>query len=159
MWGDLLLLPVLNALIVPHVAIGAHLAVPFVLAAAISLWLHAGWHGNHATAVRDHMWPIRRHGRWFRDLSLAGWLHVAYVIAELGLITAWAFSPVPDAVGLLVALLLSVHVPIGLLQPGWFATGHRPVDATPLLICSLALLWAIVLIKMVFFPFVSSWPS
>jgi hypothetical protein len=148
MWGDLLLLPLANAAIVPYLVAGGWLVLPFGLAFIASLWLHARWHGGHRSGVRDHMWPSRRHGRWFRDLSLAGWLHVAYVTAELGLILAWALSPMPASVVWLVAVVLTIHVPIGLLHPGWFATRRRPTQATSLLASSLASLWATVLVKL-----------
>jgi hypothetical protein len=147
MWGDLLLLPIVNAVIVPHLMVGVWMAVPLVVAALTSTWLHATWHGGHTSAIRDHTWPSRPYGRWNSDLSIAGWLHVFYVAGEFGLILTWALSPMPVAAVILVALVLSVHVPVGLLQPGWFASGRRPVSAIPLLASSLALLWATVLIK------------
>lgn len=147
MWGDLVLLPIANAIAVPHIVSGRWLTFPLAVAAFASLWLHARWHGGHASAMRDHMWPSRPYGHRFRDLSVAGWLHVIYVTGELGLILAWALSPMPTAVVVLVAMVLTVHVPLGLLQPGWFASGHRPRSATPLLVGALALLWAAVFVK------------
>lgn len=144
MWGDLLLLPVVNALVVPQLALGLWLFVPFTVSAVASVWLHARWHGGHASAVRDHMWPSRPYGHRFRDLSAAGWLHVLYVVGELGLIVAWAMSPMPRATVLVLAAMLSIHVPLGLLQPGWYATGERPRSATPVLVGALVALWAVV---------------
>ena len=70
------------------------------------------------------MWPTRPSGRWAADLSLAGWCHVVYVTGELGLLLAWALSPAPPAVVWLVTIILSLHVPLGVLQPAWFATGR-----------------------------------
>jgi hypothetical protein len=71
------------------------------------------------------MWPTRPHARWAADLSMAGWCHVLYVAGELTLLLAYAASAVPQPVVLAVTAILSVHVPIGLLQPAWYATGRR----------------------------------
>ena len=77
MWGDLLLLPVANAVIVPHVEIGAWLVAPGVAAAAVSVWLHVQWYGGGGGRPwREHLWPSRAHATWHGDLSGAGWLHV-----------------------------------------------------------------------------------
>lgn len=147
MWGDLLLLPFANAIVVPHLTFGRWLLLPLAISTLVSVWLHATWHGGHTSAVHDHMWPSRPYGHRFRDLSAAGWLHVIYVIAELGLIVAWVLSPMPVTVVVLVAIVLTAHVPLGLLQPGWLATRHRPRTATPMLVAALILLWAAVAVK------------
>lgn len=148
MWGDLLLLPIANAIIVPHIVPGRRLLLPLAVSALVSLWLHARWHGGHASGVRDHMWPSRPYGHRFRDLSAAGWMHIIYVIGQFGLIVAWALTPMPAAAVVLVTAVLTAHVPLGLLQPGWVATGHRPTSATPVLVGALALLWVVAALKL-----------
>ena len=84
MWGDLLLLPVANAVAVPWIEPGRWLLGPFAIAAIVSLVLHVWWHGGTPHGVRDHMWPTRPSGRWAADLSLSGWCHVAYVDRRAG---------------------------------------------------------------------------
>ena len=64
MWGDLLLLPVVNAVAVPWIEPGWWLLAPIAFAAIASLVLHVWWHGGTPHGVRDHLWPTRPSGRW-----------------------------------------------------------------------------------------------
>jgi len=148
MWGDLLLLPIANAAIVPHLPWGAWLIGPLVIGGAVSGWLHVTWHrGGGEGHWCEHMWPARPHGRWHRDLSWAGWMHVVYVTAEFGLLVAYALTPMPAWVVWTVTVILTLHVPLGLLAPAWVATGGRLVR-NGLLTPALAMLWAIALVKL-----------
>lgn len=142
MWGDAVLLPLANAAIVPWLAPGWWLAAPLALAAASSVAVHVWWHGGVPVGVRDHMWPSRPTGHWAADLSWAGWCHVAYVTGELGLLLAFAATLVPRDVVLLVTVVLTLHVPLGLLQPAWFATGRVFPAGLRLLAATLAAVWA-----------------
>jgi len=148
MWGDLLLLPVVNAVTVPWVEPGWWLLGPLGLAAVVSLVLHGWWHGGTPEGVRDHMWPSRPSGRWTMDLSLSGWCHVAYVAGELGLLLAWALSPAPPAVVWVVAILLSLHAPLGVLQPAWLATGRLPAVDVRLVMLALGAAWVVAAAKL-----------
>ena len=99
MWGDALLLPIANAAIVPWIVPGWWLLGPLAAGSVWAWWLHVWWHGGHTDAVCDHMWPARPHGHWARDLSLAGWCHVAYVGGELALLLSFVLSPTPPVCG------------------------------------------------------------
>lgn len=148
MWGDLILLPIANAAIVPHLSWGAWLIGPLLAGIAISGWLHACWHrGGGEGHWHEHMWPARPHGRWHRDLSWAGWMHVIYVAAEFGLLVAYALTPMPAWVVWLVTLILTLHVPIGLLAPAWVATRGRLVRNS-LLVPALMVLWTVAILKL-----------
>jgi hypothetical protein len=145
MWGDLLLLPLANAAIVPHLAPGAWLAAALALGTLASAAAHALWYrGDRASHSPEHMWPTRPVGRWYGDLSWAGWLHVVYVIGELSVLIGFALHPMPSAVVIFVTAIFTVHVPLGLLQPRWFLTGHiaSPSEQPLLLPCLLAL-WGV----------------
>lgn len=97
----------------------------------------------------DHMWPARAHGTWWRDLSWAGWAHVVYVAGELTVLIGFALHDVPADVVLFVAVIFTLHVPIGLLQPRWFLTGHiATVQEQPLLAPLLLALWAATMVKL-----------
>jgi hypothetical protein len=122
MWGDAVLLPCVNALVVPWIAPGWWLAVPLGVGAAASAALHAWWHGGHGGGVREHMWPARPVGRWHADLSWAGWCHVVYVAVEMAILTAYVVTPMPPPTILAVSVLLTLHVPLGVLVPAWTAT-------------------------------------
>jgi hypothetical protein len=156
MWSDLVLLSMANAAIVPHLSTGWWIA-PAVLASTVaSLWVHAHWYrppspdaiDSLMSSGADHMWPSHAHASWWRDLSWAGWAHVLYVVGELTLLIGFALHPAPVDVVILIAAIFTVHVPIGLLQPRWFATGHiATVQEQPLLAPLLLALWAATMVK------------
>jgi hypothetical protein len=170
MWSDLLLLSMANAVIVPHLTVGWWLAPALLLAAAASLGVHRHWYhpassgvecpGSRESAARtavaadsasggDHMWPSHTQGVWWQDLSCAGWAHVVYVIGELTLLIGFLLHPAPAPVVLFVAAIFTIHVPIGLLQPRWFRTGHiATVQEQPLLAPLLLTLWAVTMTKL-----------
>ena len=148
MWGDLLLLPVVNAVAAPWIEPGWWLLAPLTVAAIVSLVLHVWWHGGTPHGVRDHMWPSRPSGQWAADLSLSGWCHVVYVTGELGLLLAWAWSPAPPAVVWLVTIILSLHAPLGVLQPAWFATGRLLTMGVRLVMLAWATAWVVAAAKL-----------
>lgn len=129
MWGDLVLLPIANALIVPHLTVGLWIAIAVPLGTSASLVVHHHWYrGSRPSHSSEHMWPSRPYGSWYHDLSWAGWLHFVYVAGELALLVGFLIHPkVPTAV-MVVTAVFTVHVPIGLLQPRWFLTRHRSAD-------------------------------
>jgi hypothetical protein len=106
--------------------------------------------GNTAIATGgDHMWPTHARGTWWRDLSWAGWAHVLYVVGELTLLAGFLSHPMPVDVVFLVTAIFTIHVPIGLLQPRWYRTGHiATVQEQPLLAPLLLALWAVTYVKL-----------
>jgi hypothetical protein len=152
MWGDLVLLPLANAVIVAHLDAGLWIAAALVAALALSIWVHIHWYRGDATRAhsREHMWPSRPHGSWWRDLSWAGWAHVAYVAGELAILAGFLLHPMPAEVVALVCVVFTLHVPLGLLQPRWYLTGEiASPRAQPLLVPLLAMLWTVGLTKIV----------
>jgi hypothetical protein len=153
MWDDLVLLPIANAAIAPHLRLGWWLAPALLAATVASILVHVHWYrGQREVHSPEHMWPSRPYGSWFRDLSIAGWLHVLYVTGELTLLAGFLLHPMPLATVLLVTAIFSIHVPIGLLQPRWFVTGQiATLRQQPLLVPCLAALWFIAAAKMAAF--------
>jgi hypothetical protein len=97
----------------------------------------------------DHMWPAHVRHSWWRDLSWSGWAHVVYVAGELALLVGFLLHPMPSDVVILLAMIFTIHVPIGLLQPRWYRTGHiATVSEQPLLAPLLFALWAVILVKL-----------
>jgi hypothetical protein len=159
MWSDLVLLSMANAVIVPHLTIDWWIAGALIVAAIASVWTHIHWYrplspaGDETDVVTrsrgDHMWPSHGRGSWWRDLSWAGWAHVLYVTCELTLLIGFALHDAPPDAVLLVAAIFTIHVPIGLLQPRWFLTGHiATVQEQPLLAPLLLAVWGVTLIKL-----------
>jgi hypothetical protein len=90
------------------------------------------------------MWPAANRISWWRDLSWAGWAHVLYVVGELTLLLGFLLHTTPIAVVLVVVTILTIHVPIGLLQPRDFLSGHTArVAASPLLLTCLGMVWIV----------------
>lgn len=147
MWGDAVLLPVANALVAPWIRPGWWLLGPVLLAGAASAALHAWWHGGTRDGFRDHLWPARPAARWTKDLSWAGWCHVAFVTGQLALLLGYAAVAVPRPVVLAVTAVLTVHVPVGLLQPAWRATGRVPRSNIQLLVAAMAAVWLVAVAK------------
>ena len=154
MWSDLILLPFANAVIVPHLTVGPWIFGAVAASAVASLLVHMYWYGDtpssdDAGLRGNHMWPRRARGMWWADLSWAGWAHVLYVIGELTLLAGFLLHPVPADVAMLVAIVFTIHLPIGLLQPRYFLTGHvATVQEQPLLGPCLVALWIVVAVKL-----------
>jgi hypothetical protein len=147
MWGDLLLLPIVNALVVPWIAPGAWLTGPLLIGALASVIIHRWWHGGQHASVRDHLWPSRPTGRWHADLSWSGWCHVVYVTVEVALLLAYAVTPVPAAVTWTVTALLTVHVLVGVLQPSWVAAGRLVREDVALAALAIVATWTVALVQ------------
>jgi hypothetical protein len=95
------------------------------------------------------MWPSHAQGVWWRDLSWAGWAHVLYVIGQLSVLLGFGLHNAPSDVAIFVAAIFTIHVPIGLLQPRWYLTGHiATVQEQPLLAPLLLALWAVTMLKL-----------
>jgi hypothetical protein len=143
MWGDAWLLPVANAVIAPWLPPGWWWLGPVLVAAAAAVALHAWWHGGTTDGFRDHLWPTRPSAHWATDLSWAGWCHVAFVTGQLALLLAYAAVAVPSRVVAVVTVVLTLHVPLGLLQPAWYATGRVPRSNVRLLVAAVATAWLV----------------
>src|SRR6266511_1935556 len=57
MWGDLVLLPIANAMIVPHLQPGAWLIGALALGSALSAWVHVHWYRGER--VRGSRFEVR----------------------------------------------------------------------------------------------------
>jgi hypothetical protein len=149
MWGDLLLLPIANAIVVPHLTMGGWLPIACALSTAASVLVHIHWYrGPRATHAAEHLWPSRPRGSWHGDLSWAGWLHMLYVAAELTLLAGFLGHATPPLATLLVCAIFTIHVPVGLLQPRWYLTGRiASLREQPLLLPCLSVLWLVTAVK------------
>lgn len=148
MWGDAVLLPWVNALVVPWLVPGWWLAWALTVGAAASAALHAWWHGGHGGGVREHMWPSRPAGRWPADLSWAGWCHVVYVAVELAILVAYVVTPMPAVTIAAVSVLLTLHVPLGVLAPAWMATRRVFREDLWQTMVAIASVWAVAAAKL-----------
>lgn len=148
MWGDALLLPVVNALVTPWVEPGWWLLGTLAVGLAGSIALHVWWHGGHDGGIREHMWPARPSGQWHRDLSWAGWMHVIYVTGEVAVLAVYLVTPLPLTTVILVSLLLTFHVPLGVLVPAWTAASRVFREDVWQTAIAVATTWTIAVLKL-----------
>ena len=129
MWGDLLILPVVNGLIVPHlprfnrrrIAMGIGLVACAVFATVVA---HQQWAAmGKAAGTTDFIFPNHVTGIWYSDISVSGYLHLAYMSVELSLVLAYALMPVPRRTVITISSLLMIHLIIGQVEPGWYTSG------------------------------------
>jgi hypothetical protein len=150
MWGDLVLLPVANAVIVPYLEPGMWILAAVIVTSALSAWVHVHWYRGDKPSAHscEHMWPSRPYGSCWNDLSWAGWAHLVYVAGELTVLVGFLLFPMPDLVIAVVCVVFTLHVPLGLLQPRWFLTGEiASPRKQPLLVPLLGSLWVVGLMK------------
>lgn len=97
-----------------------------LLACAViaAIFAHAQWAAmGKASATTDFVFPRHNAGIWYNDTSLSGFLHLAYMSVELTLVLAYAVIPMLVRRVLLIAGLLTAHLIVGQMQPGWYLTG------------------------------------
>ena len=129
MWGDLVILPIVAGQIIPYVWRDRRLSRPvlaalLVLAAMITIGAHQQWQRmGEAMGTTDHVFPSHGATTWYRDMSLAGYLHVVYMSGVLALLIAYAAVPIPPSTTVLVSVFLTVHLIVGQLQPAWYLSG------------------------------------
>ena len=70
-----------------------------------------------------------------------------YVIGEVAVLLAYAVSPMPWSVVLMVSVVLTLHVPVGLLHPARMVTGRWSIRQR-LLVPALLLVWSVAMAKL-----------
>lgn len=154
MWGDLIILPLINGIIVPHLPRltakrALVLATLFVCALILTIIAHRQWAlmGRFA-GITDHVFPRHGPGIWYDDLSVAGYLHIIYMSLELTLLLAYASATMPGLTVWLVTFLLTIHVVVGQVQPAWYATGHFMTAGTMVpTVASVLVVWLVASLK------------
>jgi hypothetical protein len=129
MWGDLIILPVVNGLVVPHfprITAKRSVVACALLACAITVavFAHEQWAAmGKALGTTDFVFPEHSAGIWYNDMSVSGYLHLVYMSLELTLILAYSMVSMPVRRILWVSGLLTIHVILGQVQPGWYSSG------------------------------------
>lgn len=130
MWADFLIYPLINAAIWPYLEFDLWAILWGPLAISATVAMHALWGNDQQTS--GHMWPAHPHNEWYQNISLAGWVHVLFMTAEIFLLLNFVTSPTPNSVVLLVGLLLTIAWPLGVIQPCYIIT-DKWLDKTALL--------------------------
>jgi hypothetical protein len=150
MWGDLIIMSVVTGLVFPYLIKNQiyTLSALFV-ALTVAIIAHILWaKGMQSEAVTGHMFPTHKTGKWYLDMSGAGWMHVLVMAMLLAVFFIYAISPLPKNVVITASLLLTIHVFIAAVQPGWYCTRElwtRRNFGPPLVVT--ALVWSIAALK------------
>lgn len=129
MWGDFIILPIMIGIIVPQLPRPKIQWIPVAIAllvcsAILTVLIHVQWAVmGAAQGSTDHVFPSHRTGVWYRDMSLAGYLHLFYMSGVLALVFAYALAPMPRSTIHVVSGLLTIHLFLGQVQPAWYSTG------------------------------------
>src|ERR1035441_3749016 len=125
MWGDLIILSVMTGLVYPYFVRNRLVILSALfLALAVTILAHIQWaNWSRNDGLTGHMFRSHETGIWYAEMSLAGWMHVIVMTVLLSVAFIYAVSSTPLNIVLTVSLLLTVHVFLGTVQPGWYCTG------------------------------------
>lgn len=132
--GDLCILPIFNGLVIPYLHLSplefaAFLFVSFIatLACHFAWWpttekalgfIYADWNGSGK--IREF---------WYRDITVAGWMHVIFMTAELVVIVLYILTPMPSDIARIIGTIFLVFIPFGVIEPGvvegWPLSGEK----------------------------------
>ncbi len=149
MWGDLLLLPVVNGFLWPYLTIKGELlpiSVMMFVNCVITVLIHWKWADwLRESETRGHMFNANS----VTSFTLAGWLHVFYMTIQLTLLMLYVLSVIPPQVVWIISSVLTAHVFLGTVQPGWYCTGKvwTMGNIIPPTVCT-ALIWLIGVLKL-----------
>jgi len=151
MWGDLIIMSTASGIMFPYANKIWTVVLPVTcIAVGVTIVAHMQWaKWSRNDGVTEHVFPTHETGKWYQDISVAGWMHAIVMTALLSLTLLYAVSPAPRSVVLAASLLITVQVFLGLVQPGWYCTRKLwtwrhfglPVFIT-------ALIWIVALLKL-----------
>jgi hypothetical protein len=150
MWGDLIIMSVVTGLVFPYLVKSRIYALSALFVAlTVTLVAHILWaKWMRSDGITGHMFPTNETGKWYLDMSGAGWMHVLVMSMLLTAVLMYAVSPLPKKVIITASLLLTMHVFLGMAQPSWYATGELWTwknFGPPLVVA--ALIWSIAVLK------------
>lgn len=153
MWSDLIVMPVVMGLAVPYFVRNRSLVISLLLfALVVTVIAHILWaRWFRADRITGHIFPSHETGTWYLDISTAGWMHVLVMTLLLAAMFMYSLSPLPVEAVVGISLLLTVHMFIATLQPGWYCTGKlwSWTNFGPPILATFAV-WSIAMLKILF---------
>jgi len=110
--GGFIILPIFNAIIVSQLRLELWLYVVGCCAGIlITLFLYWLW-WKQGDENKGHVlyWDIKKAARWSENVTVAGWLHFVYMVIEIMFLFVYIFSPMSQAVVLVVGGLFLIYV-------------------------------------------------
>lgn len=145
MIGDLVLLPILNACVVPYFNFPISLYLLFTIIAFVITWFaHKAWWPANDTQL-TFMSPSWKNSKkelrfWYKDLSKAGWVHLLFMTAEIVIIAGYIFSRVPVDTVKRVSVIFFAFIPVAFIEPELII--RRPLR---IIIINAAILYSLVI--------------
>jgi hypothetical protein len=121
--GDLIILPVFNGFVASHLHFSLWQWGALLLASlVVTLACHYAWWPAEQKALGfiypDWNGSGKERKFWYRDLSLAGWVHVEFMTVQLAVIVGYILTPMPADIVQLVGVIFLIFVPFGVIEPG-----------------------------------------
>jgi hypothetical protein len=151
MWGDFYLMASFNGVVTPYIFANPRIgfrwaAVIITVSTVLSLIAHRSWViGFRKDGITSHIIPWNRGGPWFRDIGASGGLHVVFTACQLALIICYIVTAMPKSSVIVASALLALHLPLGIIEPGWYCSNPRRVKGGDVI----AVLWLIAAIAIV----------
>lgn len=147
--GDLIILPFFNGMTIPYFSFSPWVYALFFLASlAITFYCHYAWWPRSENAL-NFMCPNwegsgKNRKLWYKDATVAGYIHFMFMTAQLVVIFTYIFSPMPKEVIWQVCVIFLVFIPFGVIEPG-VIEGWPLSKEKKLVTFSIAIaLWAVV---------------
>ena len=126
MWGDFIVMSVVTGLVFPYLVRNrSYVLSALFIALTVTVVAHILWaKWMRSDGITGHIFPTHETGKWYLDMSGAGWMHVLVMAMLLAVMLMYAVSPLPRNVVISASLLLTVHLFLGMVQPSWYTTGE-----------------------------------
>ena len=150
MWGDFFIMSIVVGLVFPYlVRSKAVVLSSLCIALTVTVLAHILWaKGGPSTG---HMFPTHETGKWYLDISVAGWMHVLVMGALFTVMLIYAVSPLPTKSVVAVSILVTAHLFLGMVPAVWVSTGETWTWRSfgpPVLVAGLV--WGIAMLKIQF---------
>ena len=121
--GDLVILPVFNGFVIPYFHFPAKVYAAFLLVSLIGTYLcHKAWWPTSEKAL-NFMCPDWEGSKkdkkyWYRDATVAGYIHFVFMTLQLVVIFGYIFTTFPSEMVLRVCIIFLIFIPFGVIEPG-----------------------------------------
>ncbi len=136
-WSDLLIFPIVNALVVPYLC---GVGFWWILFLSVGIWgsivFHRAWWGHDENLGHVFMaWNVGvvcddrvdvRHNNFYDDMTSAGWIHLWFMAVQVAIICGFIFMPMPPLVVFFVSVLLFAFIVLQQAQAVFIQNGTVP---------------------------------
>jgi hypothetical protein len=127
--GDLVILPVVNGLVVPHLSFGIWFFIFLGLSFNITWFCHKAWWPDPQNSLaQGFIFANAKSGHihrnlWYRDMTWAGWIHFLFMTIQIVILGGYLITPMPKDIVSLISWIFIVFIPVAVIEPGIIQTG------------------------------------